>query len=227
MNKEQEKNSENLKNDFTLRLLMTYKETIVDGIGLRYSLYFAGCSHACPGCHNEYSWNPNHGNVLTYEKLEEIAKEINENTLLDGITISGGDPLFNPTDMLKVLKFLKAKTGKNIWLYTGYTIEQLREDELRKKCLKYVDVLVDGRFVKELYNPNIKFRGSSNQRIINKEEFFIWILKNKIPKTYRKNSKIMLKCLCKIMFYKKILINRGEKWKKKLLSSILVHNTAN
>lgn len=176
MNEEQEikeKNSENLKNDFTLRLLMTYKETIVDGIGLRYSLYFAGCSHACPGCHNEYSWNPNHGNILTYEKLEEIAKEINENTLLDGITISGGDPLFNPTDMLKVLKFLKAKTGKNIWLYTGYTIEQLREDELRKKCLKYVDVLVDGRFVKELYNPNIKFRGSSNQRIINKEEFFI------------------------------------------------------
>ena len=70
-------------------------------------------------------------------------------------------------------QFLKAKTGKNIWLYTGYTIEQLREDELRKKCLKYVDVLVDGRFVKELYNPNIKFRGSSNQRIINKEEFFI------------------------------------------------------
>ena len=164
---------ENLKNDFTLRLLMTYKETIVDGVGLRYSLYFAGCSHACPGCHNEYSWNPKHGNVLTYEKLEEIAKEINENTLLDGITISGGDPLFNPVDMLKVLKFLKKKTKKNIWLYTGYTLEQIREDELRRKCLEYVDVLVDGRFVKELYDPNLKFRGSSNQRIIKKEDFFI------------------------------------------------------
>ena len=164
---------ENLKNDFTLRLLMTYKETIVDGVGLRYSLYFAGCSHACPGCHNEYSWNPKHGNILTYEKLEEIAKEINENTLLDGITISGGDPLFNPTDMLKVLKFLKEKTKKNIWLYTGYTLEQVREDELRRKCLEYVDVLVDGRFVKELYDPNLKFRGSSNQRIIKKEYFFI------------------------------------------------------
>ena len=157
----------NLKNDFTLRLLMTYKETIVDGVGLRYSLYFAGCSHACPGCHNEYSWNPKHGNILTYEKLEEIAKEINENTLL------GGDPLFNPTDMLKVLKFLKEKTKKNIWLYTGYTLEQVREDKLRRKCLEYVDVLVDGRFVKELYDPNLKFRGSSNQRIIKKEYFFI------------------------------------------------------
>ena len=162
---------ENLKNDFTLRLLITYKETIVDGVGLRYSLYFAGCSHACPGCHNEYSWNPKHGNILTYEKLEEIAKEINENTLLDGITISGGDPLFNPTDMLKVLKFLKEKTKKNIWLYTGYTLEQVREDKLRRKCLEYVDVLVDGRFVKELYDPNLKFRGSSNQRIIKKEDF--------------------------------------------------------
>ena len=164
---------ENLKNDFTLRLLMTYKETIVDGVGLRYSLYFAGCSHACPGCHNEYSWNPKHGNILTYEKLEEIAKEINENTLLDGITISGGDPLFNPVEMLKVLKFLKEKTKKNIWLYTGYTLEQVREDELRRKCLEYVDVLVDGRFVKELYDPNLKFRGSSNQRIIKKKDFFI------------------------------------------------------
>ena len=162
-----------LKNNFTLRLLITYKETIVDGIGLRYSLYFAGCSHACPGCHNEYSWNPKHGNLLTYEKLEEIAKEINENTLLDGITISGGDPLFNPVDMLKVLKFLKEKTKKNIWLYTGYTLEQVLEDELRRKCLEHVDVLVDGRFVKELYDPNLKFRGSSNQRIIKKEDFFI------------------------------------------------------
>ena len=174
MNKVKFKTSEkNLKNDFTLRLLMTYKETIVDGVGLRYSLYFAGCSHACPGCHNEYSWNPKHGNVLTYEKLEEIAKEINENTLLDGITISGGDPLFNPVDMLKVLKFLKKNTKKNIWLYTGYTLEQVREDELRRKCLEYVDVLVDGRFVKELYDPNLKFKGSSNQRIIKKEDFFI------------------------------------------------------
>ena len=107
------------------------------------------------------------------EILEKIAKEINENTLLDGITITGGDPLFNPIDMLKVLKFLKENTGKNIWLYTGYTIEQIRCDELRKKCLEYVDVLVDGRFVKELYDPKIKFRGSSNQRIIKKEDFFI------------------------------------------------------
>lgn len=165
--------NEDLKKDFSLRLLRTFKETIVDGVGLRYSIYFSGCSHACPGCHNEYSWNPNNGTELTYEILDEIANEINQNELLDGITISGGDPLFNPKDMLKVLKFLKEKTKKNIWMYTGYTLEEIKKDDLRKKCLKYVDVLVDGRFIKELYDPNIKFRGSSNQRIIKREDFGI------------------------------------------------------
>ena len=165
--------NEDLKKDFSLRLLRTFKETIVDGVGLRYSIYFSGCSHACPGCHNEYSWNPNNGTELTYEILNEIANEINQNELLDGITISGRDPLFNPKDMLKVLKFLKEKTKKNIWMYTGYTLEEIKKDDLRKKCLKYVDVLVDGRFIKELYDPNIKFRGSSNQRIIKREDFGI------------------------------------------------------
>ena len=165
--------NEDLKKDFSLRLLRTFKETIVDGVGLRYSIYFSGCSHACPGCHNEYSWNPNNGTELTYKILNEIANEINQNELLDGITISGGDPLFNPKDMLKVLKFLKEKTKKNIWMYTGYTLEEIKKDDLRKKCLKYVDVLVDGRFIKELYDPNIKFRGSSNQRIIKREDFGI------------------------------------------------------
>ena len=104
---------------FTLRLLNVFKETIVDGVGLRYSLYFSGCSHKCPSCHNVCSWNENNGEIITYEKLDEIVTEINENVLLDGITISGGDPLYNPKDMEKVLKYLKEKTGKNVWLYTA------------------------------------------------------------------------------------------------------------
>lgn len=157
---------------FTLRLLNVFKETIVDGVGLRYSLYFSGCSHKCPGCHNVCSWNANNGEIISYEKLEEIAMEINENVLLDGITISGGDPLYNPKDMEKVLKYLKEKTGKNIWLYTGYTLEEVKADEKKCNCLNYIDVLVDGRFVKELYDPTLKFIGSKNQRIINKTEFY-------------------------------------------------------
>ena len=158
--------TEKRQEEFTLRILGIYRETIVDGEGLRYSIYFSGCSHACPGCHNRESWNPCNGEILTYERLGKIAEEINSNELLDGITVSGGDPLFNPVEMFKVLKFLKEKTGKNIWLYTGYTIEAILENKERKSCLKYIDVLVDGLFVKELYSPRLKFRGSSNQRII-------------------------------------------------------------
>lgn len=170
-----------MKDKFTLRLLKTFKETIVDGVGLRYSLYFSGCTHKCKGCHNEYSWNSENGDLITYEMLENIANEINENTFLDGITVSGGDPLFNPKDMKKVLKFLKEKTGKNIWLYTGYTLEKIMEDEDKKECLKYIDVLVDGPFIKQLFAPNLEFRGSSNQRIIKKKEF---------KKEYEKNFSV-------------------------------------
>lgn len=155
-----------MNKEFTIRLLKIFKETIVDGYGLRYSLYFSGCIHKCEGCHNEYSWNANNGEILTYEKLEEIASEINKNVMLDGITISGGDPFYNPVDMKKILKFLKEKTEKNIWLYTGYTFEEVKKDKNMTECLEFIDVLVDGKFVKELYSPNLEFRGSSNQKII-------------------------------------------------------------
>ena len=85
------------KKEFTLRILGIYRETIVDGEGLRYSIYFSGCLHACPGCHNEESWNPCNGEKLTYGKLDEIVEEINSNELLDGITVSGGDPRIFPS----------------------------------------------------------------------------------------------------------------------------------
>lgn len=154
-----------------LRILGTYKETVVDGEGLRYSIYFAGCTHACKGCHNKESWCPDNGTLITEEYLDKIINEINSNPLLDGITLSGGDPLYNPEEMLEVVKYLKEKTKINIWLYTGYTIEELRKDNKRMAVLEYIDTLVDGKFVQELYDPLLKFRGSSNQRIIRKKDF--------------------------------------------------------
>lgn len=160
-----------MKDKFNLRILGTYKETVVDGKGLRYSIYFAGCTHACKGCHNKESWCPDNGALVTEEYLDKIINEINSNPLLDGITLSGGDPLYNPDEMLEIVKYLKEKTGMNIWLYTGYTIEELRKDNRRMKVLQYVDTLVDGKFVQELYDPLLKFRGSSNQRIIRKKDF--------------------------------------------------------
>lgn len=160
-----------MKDKFNLRILGTYKETVVDGEGLRYSIYFAGCTHACKGCHNKESWCPNNGTLITEEYLDKIINEINSNPILDGITLSGGDPLYNPEEMLEVVKYLKEKTGMNIWLYTGYTIEELRKDNKRMAVLEYVDIIVDGKFVQELYDPLLKFRGSSNQRIIRKKDF--------------------------------------------------------
>ena len=146
--------------------LYTYPETIVDGEGIRYSIYLAGCSHRCKGCHNPESWNPRAGKPLTPEVLEQMIQEINATPPLDGVPISGGDPFFNPNEVLPVLKAISQRTGMHIWCYTGYTYVQLLQDPERKELLPYIHVLVDGPFIESLYTPFLDFCGSSNQRIL-------------------------------------------------------------
>lgn len=149
-----------------LHLLQVMPETILDGDGIRYSIYLSGCSHSCCGCHNPESWNPLEGTPLTDERITQMIAEINSNPLLDGVTFSGGDPFYNPIGFGELLRRVKEETHQNIWCYTGYKYEQILADPTRAPLLRWIDVLVDGPFVKALYDPTLPFRGSSNQRII-------------------------------------------------------------
>ena len=156
-----------------MRILQTIKETYVDGPGIRYSIYVAGCTHYCKGCHNPKSWNFNQGEELSVELVERIKSEIKSNPLLDGITISGGDPLHpdNAKGLLLLLQELNGLTD-SIWVYTGYTIEEILDvpiDFNQLYCLEYIDVLVDGPFREDLRDTS-EFKGSTNQRYIKAKE---------------------------------------------------------
>ncbi len=146
-----------------MKYLKIIDETISDGTGIRMSIYFSGCKHKCKNCHNPLSHDPNIGSEVTDEVIELFTKNYRQNPLLDGITLTGGDPLYNFEEFTYLVKNLKAKLNCNIWVYTGYTYEEIKDEEF----IKYIDVLVDGKFKEELYDQSLQFRGSSNQRIIN------------------------------------------------------------
>lgn len=146
----------------TLRVLDILHDSVVDGPGLRTVIFFSGCPHFCKGCHNPESWNIKNGQELT---IESLVADVLSNPLTD-VTLSGGDPFFQAAVVKKVAKQLK-EAGKNIWAYTGYTLEQLLElGGDYTELLSYCDVLVDGPFILAKRNLSLDFRGSSNQRII-------------------------------------------------------------
>lgn len=149
-----------LSTDKTIRVLDIKEGTIVDGPGLRTSIYLAGCKHHCQGCHNPSSWDLNGGKEMTISELIEIV-QIND----FNVTFSGGDPLYQIDSLLPLAAAIKA-LGYNIWLYTGFTIEEIQSSKSLARILDYVDTIVDGKFIEELKDETLEFRGSSNQRII-------------------------------------------------------------
>lgn len=135
------------------------KESIVDGEGLRYVIFVQGCPHHCKGCHNPQTWRTDKGHAVT---IESLLDDIKKNPLLDGVTFSGGEPMLQSEELTKLAKEIK-KLGINIWCYTGFKYEDIKES--KKEFLKYIDVLVDGKFIEELKCLG-EYYGSSNQRII-------------------------------------------------------------
>lgn len=144
-----------------MRVLDIIRGTTVDGPGFRTSIYLAGCSHHCKGCHNPQSWDYHNGREMTLDEIMEIIREEDFN-----VTLSGGDPLFAYHETAQLIKRLK-EDGRNVWLYTGYTWEEILADSRLLEVVKGVDVVVDGRFIENLKDPDLLFRGSANQRLIN------------------------------------------------------------
>lgn len=140
------------------------KADMLNGEGLRVVLWVSGCSHYCKGCHNQITWDPTDGLPFDEEAKEEIFAELSQ-PYISGLTLSGGDPLFhgNRETIESLVREVKERfPEKTIWLYTGYTWEDIASLPI----LQYVDVLVDGRFMEELKDEQLHWRGSSNQRII-------------------------------------------------------------
>lgn len=139
-------------------------ESIVDGTGIRAAIFFQGCPHACPGCHNPQTHDPNGGNEYD---LYALMHEIIQNPLLDGITLTGGEPFFQSEAAAHLAKCAK-ENGLNVWTYTGYTFEEILHsgDSYWLDLLKNTDILVDGKFMKELRTLDMPFVGSKNQRLI-------------------------------------------------------------
>lgn len=136
-------------------------DSVVDGEGLRTVIWTQGCPHHCKQCHNPETWSFEGGFL---KDCDEVIEEIKNIELQDGVTFSGGDPMMQPEACMYIAKELK-KLGLNIWCYTGFKFEELNDKQ--KEFLKYVDVLVDGEFMIDLKSYSAKFRGSTNQRVLN------------------------------------------------------------
>jgi len=151
---------------------------VANGIGIRVSLFVSGCNHHCKNCFNQEAWDFNYGKPFTEDNIEDIIGYLNK-PYVSGLTLLGGEPFehANQIGLLPLLKRVKETyPDKNIWCYTGFTFDQdimntmYQRWQETKIMLSYIDVLVDGKFIEERKNLSLRFKGSSNQRIIRVQE---------------------------------------------------------
>lgn len=151
-----------------IRLAGVVRESIVDGPGIRYTIFTQGCPHGCKGCHNPETHDFNGG---YFESVDSIFEDFRRNPMLTGITFSGGEPMCQPKPLLALAKKV-VEAKKDVVIFTGYTLERLVEmseeqPEIRELLL-LCRLLVDGPYVESLRDLTLRFRGSSNQRLIEK-----------------------------------------------------------
>ena len=147
------------------------KYDVANGPGIRVSFFVTGCTHNCFNCFNKEYQDFQHGNIWTDEETDHIL-ELLDNPHIRGLSVLGGEPFQNSKDLAQVLRRINQEKSpeKDIWVWSGYTYDQIIRDEEMFELLKEVDVLVDGPFVQKLKDLTLKFRGSSNQRIIDVEK---------------------------------------------------------
>ena len=147
-----------------MRIIRIDKNNQVNGDGLRCVIWFAGCNHQCQGCHNPETWDFNCGHDLNIDDMDVIYDQL-ERDEISGITLTGGDPIYQYKELLPFLEQIKLNSpNKTIWCYTGFNYEEI--DHL--PVMEFIDVLIDGKYISSL-NPGINkilWRGSTNQRII-------------------------------------------------------------
>lgn len=146
--------------EVVVNVLDIRRGTTVDGPGFRTSIYMAGCDHRCPGCHNPDSWKFDNGEPISLSRIMDIVREEEFN-----VTLTGGDPLYYPEKVKKIVDEV-LKEGLTVWIYTGFTWEEIQDDPVMADAVANAEAVVEGRYIEELRNPDLPFRGSSNQRII-------------------------------------------------------------
>lgn len=159
------------------KILTITHPDVENGLGNRVTIWCAGCSRHCEGCHNSHTWSYNQGTKI--DEVKQQIFDIVDKPYIKGITLSGGDPFDQSYSALEQLLIFindfkqEFDVTKDIWIYSGDTLENLWLSPIKRKILQKCDVLVDGPFVKSVYNPDLAFRGSKNQRIIDLKKYFL------------------------------------------------------